>query len=955
MKDYNMKRFGIISGLALAALALTNCAKEVDTTKETIGKKDGVPFSIIAMPSEETKTIAGDNMSTLWDAENDKLNVFHKASNASEFNSDGEFTVADASLGTFTGTIEAQYAPTAGNNYDWVAIYPYYEGLNTFAPSNKFYYVGCRSDKAQIQDGKNSTAHLAGYGFAGDNHHAFPLWGKKENVPFSSSDAGTFVSPVITMNQVCSVLAFNIKNSTSAPINITRITFTATEDIVGAYNINFSGETPTFTKPNDYQSATVTLDVTNATLGVNETGIFYAGIKPFTVEGTDVAPKTLSMTVYTEGGEVQTKEFSIKKTMTFSPNKYKNVNMEFTTEHVDAEYIQITTLGEFISDAEYMLVLPDGGTTGYYAVKVNGTTGSLTDITSGISTDSKGRLTYTSPNSNLVWSIAGTVSGGHNFRNGEYCIFSHSKNADVDTKYSGSCYWTPAELDGGFFSLKSGERYLCEGTTTTLVKAYDHFINQVAEQSALPLQYAGAWIVLRHGGVFLDEPGLSFAQSTVELTLGDSEYLEFQGQTISNPHNLTITSWTSDNTALATVNNNGEVSLVANAQGSAKITAYFAGNDSYKAGKASYTITVSQASPDWVVTSLANLTSSDIFVIVGRIGNGSTYYAMTNDNGTGAAPSAINITSSVSGDVLIGNIANNIKWKVSGNASDGYTFYPNGDSSNWLYCTNTNNGARVGTNENKTFTFNNKDYLVHTATSRTLSIYSSTEWRCYGNENNNPAKVKFYKYVGGGSTPISVATPSFSPGGGSYSSAQSVTISCSTDGATIYYTTDSSTPTSSSTVYSSAINIATTSTLKAIAIKDGLSSEVASATYTITGGGGSSTTITFTAGTDISSGLSLTKSGITLTITNGTLSRDDNYRAYAGSTMTISASGANITGITFNCNASGTSKGGPGQLSTVTGNYSYNDRVGTWTGSASSIEFSVNQQCQINSFTVTYE
>ena len=79
-----------------------------------------------------------------------------------------------------------------------------------------------------------------------------------------------------------------------------------------------------------------------------------------------------------------------------------------------------------------------------------------------------------------------------------------------------------------------------------------------------------------------------------------------------------------------------------------------------------------------------------------------------------------------------------------------------------------------------------------------------------------------------------VANVTFSPAGGTYSSAQNVTLSCATSGANIYYTTDGSTPTSSSTLYTGAINVSETKTIKAIAIKAGmLDSEVASATYTI--------------------------------------------------------------------------------------------------------------------------
>jgi hypothetical protein len=79
-----------------------------------------------------------------------------------------------------------------------------------------------------------------------------------------------------------------------------------------------------------------------------------------------------------------------------------------------------------------------------------------------------------------------------------------------------------------------------------------------------------------------------------------------------------------------------------------------------------------------------------------------------------------------------------------------------------------------------------------------------------------------------------VATPSFYPTGGSYTSAQSVTISCATSGATIRYTTNGSTPTETSSQYSSPINIAASTTVIAKAFKTGLNpSSIASATYTI--------------------------------------------------------------------------------------------------------------------------
>ncbi len=78
-----------------------------------------------------------------------------------------------------------------------------------------------------------------------------------------------------------------------------------------------------------------------------------------------------------------------------------------------------------------------------------------------------------------------------------------------------------------------------------------------------------------------------------------------------------------------------------------------------------------------------------------------------------------------------------------------------------------------------------------------------------------------------------VATPTFSPAGGRYTDAQTVTISCTTTGAAIYYTLDGSTPTASSTPYTSALTISQATTVKAVAVKDNEQSAVATATYKI--------------------------------------------------------------------------------------------------------------------------
>jgi hypothetical protein len=81
-----------------------------------------------------------------------------------------------------------------------------------------------------------------------------------------------------------------------------------------------------------------------------------------------------------------------------------------------------------------------------------------------------------------------------------------------------------------------------------------------------------------------------------------------------------------------------------------------------------------------------------------------------------------------------------------------------------------------------------------------------------------------------------VAAPTFSVAGGTYSSTQMVTLASPTSGTDIYYTTDGSSPTPTSTKYTAPLSIASTTTVKAIAVPTAFTSQApngASAAYTI--------------------------------------------------------------------------------------------------------------------------
>ena len=168
---------------------------------------------------------------------------------------------------------------------------------------------------------------------------------------------------------------------------------------------------------------------------------------------------------------------------------------------------------------------------------------------------------------------------------------------------------------------------------------------------------------------------------------------------------------------------------------------------------------------EWVATSFADLKAGDEVVIVGT--KSSSTYAMSNDKGASNPPIPVSVT--VSNDKLTAEPADNIIWYVGVDGSN-RVFNANEDGSNWLYCTSTNNGVRVGTNTAKTFTLAN-GYLKHVGTGRYLGIYNTQDWRCYTSTTTNIANQTFQFFVKkvssspeGGETPVEPAPDPDQPG-----------------------------------------------------------------------------------------------------------------------------------------------------------------------------------------------
>lgn len=294
-----MKKSFIYAGAILAAtISLTNCTKEINGSDTVL--PEGIPFEICANPTTKT-TVEG--LSTKW-ADGDGINVFHAAAGTTSYVSDNEFTIAgDLADGRFTGALSAALGE---GTYDWYALYPYSSYIKSPANTSTGYsIIGSRSDKSQNQTGVDNMSHIAG--------ENYPLYGKS-TAPTSASEM-----PSINMKPAFSVLRVKVTNTTGSALEVSNISFTAPEAIIGTFYIDFSRDAAVYTDGN-YVSNKASLAVTEASIAAGASAYFYLAVKPFTAQsGSNL---TLSVNGYD-------KKLTLTKDIAFTAGHIKTLGFEF--------------------------------------------------------------------------------------------------------------------------------------------------------------------------------------------------------------------------------------------------------------------------------------------------------------------------------------------------------------------------------------------------------------------------------------------------------------------------------------------------------------------------------------------------------------------------------------------------------------------------------------------------
>lgn len=363
--------------MALAAsLSLTNCTEKIEGPIAP-ATPAGIPFEISADISTKT---TNDGLATKW-AEGDAINLFHAVAGTTDYVSDNDFTLDATREGVFTGNLTGKL--DASTSYDWYAIYPYNKNVTTPAATNKGYiFLGQTATKGfrTIQEGNDSKSHLCGT--------ALPLYGVAKGL---ASD----VKPKIVMNNLASVVAVKVKNTTTEPLVVKSVSFTSTEDIVGGYFVNFTGENVVYTgSGNDFVSSTASLTVNNGeAIAANSEATFYIPIKPHSVKTGSILkisvngyekPLTLPKDVTFTAGKIKTLAFNFDKTQcTFDFSSKDSIESMGITAPATSKGTEISS--NTLTVGAVSMTSTDGGTPtrvwnskGSYDLRVYNNGGSLT-------------------------------------------------------------------------------------------------------------------------------------------------------------------------------------------------------------------------------------------------------------------------------------------------------------------------------------------------------------------------------------------------------------------------------------------------------------------------------------------------------------------------------------------------------------------------------------------------
>lgn len=520
---------------------------------------------------------------------------------------------------------------------------------------------------------------------------------------------GTFTATIlmeevakVKMAHLYTLMQVDVKNSTGADIEVTKFEMTAAgADLAGVFNVE-SFETPSISTKSG-ASSTITVNVANGEVKAGESLPVYFVMAPLADYSGDVTFK-----VTDAGGNTYTKTVTLSNE-TFAAGKYNTT--PYTISSADVVEPEPANVTWDLTQASY-------------------------------SSENTDKVTWTSDYVNLSLEKGESSSAANNYLGGTNAhtrvYQGHVMTFDPLEKYqieSIEFNVVSSYVDELTDSEWTNAEVAAKGTIVTVIPTDGH--KNVAVTIGTATRFIGITVYYSYDK--------DYVLPTVKSLTVSGQTLEYVQNTEFTFDGTVIATYT-DDTILDVTNKVTTSSPDMTTTGTKEVTvSYIEGEKTYTT---SYEIEVIEASAlsGWIETSFADLKEGDQVVIVGT--KSSKPYAMSNDKGTGNPPILVEVT--VSGNKLANDPVTNVIWYV-GKDGDNRIFYATAAKTTWLYCTSSNNGVRVGTNEAKTFVWSN-NYLQHVGTERYLGIYNTQDWRCYTSHtatNIANQTFQFYVKVGG--------------------------------------------------------------------------------------------------------------------------------------------------------------------------------------------------------------
>ena len=609
---------------AAAAFALIGCTqKEIDTPVNDDNLVT-LKFNIRNADEETTaKALLGSQSGSnflRWE-DGDKIGTFSVGSFTSGSNTYSESKNnagnVEVSGDNFTLNVQAFYAGSITNIYSY---YPYSSG------------AGKDKTAAIITIPESQTMNASGF-----DADAMPMAGVPVEVDLTTAVNTDVPCGTIYFSNLGSIINFKIYSSVATEETLTSVKYVTEGNIAGAFSIDL-------TSIDAENEETLAL---NASLPVSEITTFYTTHPAIgTGKGSAVdvymvvAPGTYSNTqvVVTTSAKTYTLNASGNKEYTRSHVKPMYVDIQSGTPGelpVEETWTKVTSAAQFTAGTYYIL-RADGA---YY---VPNSTGNPTcssysagsDITNGM------RWTATASGNGLIFeSVAHSGYYLWTTNTGSANTISVTQNS---TGANASNVWTFATVSANnttYYTATAGaSKYLVSYGTSN----WRYYASSNINASNIPAEFYK-----------LDVPDgrtsvtLSFAEEEIDMTTAN--YNAFTGQSvIAEPNVSDITSnisYSITGDTIGTVNaSSGAVSLNGS-DGSATVTASFAGDETYKPAIASYTITVTVPKNRYVKAT--SITSGEKYLIVG-VKDEKTYLATPIPSSkTYAYPAGYEVTSCV--------------------------------------------------------------------------------------------------------------------------------------------------------------------------------------------------------------------------------------------------------------------------------------------------------------------